>query len=135
MAEAKDYSFELEFKVRDSELDIQGIVNNAVYMNYLEHARHEYLLSRDVDFAALHNDGKDFIVIKAEMTYRQPLRSRDRFVIKLNTLREGFLRVVFEQDIFRLPDSKLILNARITGACIYKGKPIVPTEVFAALGL
>ncbi|NLI24182.1 MAG: acyl-CoA thioesterase, partial [Bacteroidales bacterium] len=32
------YYFELEMEVRDYECDIQGIVNNAVYMNYLEHA-------------------------------------------------------------------------------------------------
>jgi len=135
MAEIKEYGFELEFKVRDSELDIQGVVNNAVYMNYLEHARNEYLLSRNIDFAALHNEGKDLIVIKAEMTFKKPLRSRDRFIIKLNTVREGHLKVVFEQDIYRFPDNKFIMKARITGACICKGKPIVLTEVFAALGL
>jgi acyl-CoA thioester hydrolase len=38
--------FSLEMKVRDYECDMQGIVNNAVYQNYLEWARHEYLLSR-----------------------------------------------------------------------------------------
>jgi hypothetical protein len=32
-----EYIFELPFKVRDYECDIQGIVNNAVYQNYLEH--------------------------------------------------------------------------------------------------
>ena len=30
-------SFEIEMQVRDYECDIQGIVNNAVYQNYLEH--------------------------------------------------------------------------------------------------
>jgi acyl-CoA thioester hydrolase len=49
--------FRIEFQVRDYELDMQGIVNNGVYFNYLEHARHEYLLAKGVDFAALTRDG------------------------------------------------------------------------------
>ncbi|QGO66637.1 hypothetical protein Psal073_01594 [Piscirickettsia salmonis] len=29
-------------EVKDSELDAQAIVNNAVYFTYLEHTRHKY---------------------------------------------------------------------------------------------
>ena len=39
-----------EIAVRDYECDIQGIVNNSVYMNYCEHARHEYLKTVGIDF-------------------------------------------------------------------------------------
>ena len=44
-------------KVRDYECDLQGIVNNANYQHYLEHTRHEFLLSTGVSFAALHEQG------------------------------------------------------------------------------
>ena len=40
-----NYIYELPMKVRDYECDLQGIVNNANYQHYLEHTRHEFLLS------------------------------------------------------------------------------------------
>ena len=39
----ENVTFRTEMHVRDYELDIQSIVNNSVYQNYLEHARHEYI--------------------------------------------------------------------------------------------
>ena len=48
--------FAVEFKVRDYECDMQGIVNNGVYFNYLEHARHEFLLHKGIDFAGKSGD-------------------------------------------------------------------------------
>lgn len=48
------YIYELEMKVRDYECDLQGIVNNANYQHYLEHTRHEFLISVGISFAALH---------------------------------------------------------------------------------
>ena len=46
----KGHHFEIELQVRDYECDIQGIVNNAVYQNYLEHCRHKFLNSVGLDF-------------------------------------------------------------------------------------
>lgn len=36
------YIYELPIKVRDYEVDAEGIVNNANYLHYLEHTRHEF---------------------------------------------------------------------------------------------
>ena len=57
-----EYAFEITLKVRDYECDLQGIVNNANYQHYIEHTRHEYLLSRGVSFADLHARGIDAVV-------------------------------------------------------------------------
>ena len=39
---SNDYDFVLPLTVRDYELDVQGIVNNANYLHYLEHTRHAF---------------------------------------------------------------------------------------------
>jgi acyl-CoA thioester hydrolase len=130
-----EYLHSVEFTVRDYECDIQGVVNNANYQHYLEHARHTFLISRGISFAQLHEDGLELIVIKVEIEYKYPLRSCDRFVVKTNILREGNIRLVFLQDIYKLPVMKMVVRARITGAATKKGKPVYPKEVLSKLGL
>jgi acyl-CoA thioester hydrolase len=125
----QDNEFELELKVRDYEVDLQGIVNNAVYQHYLEHARHEFLISRNIDFAALHAQGKDLIVTRIEIDYKYPLKSRDKFKVTLRVNKEGPLKIIFEQTILRLPDSKVIIEARVTGICLQGGRPVRPKNI------
>jgi acyl-CoA thioester hydrolase len=129
-------TFSLEFSVRDYECDLQGVVNNANYQHYLEHTRHEYLVSKGISFADLHAAGTDLIVTKVEIDYKFPLRSRDRFLVKLNLRREGYVRLVFDQEIVRIPDGKLIVKARVTGAAVNTdGRPIKPDEIVRQVGL
>jgi len=131
----QENEFELEMKVRDYEVDLQGIVNNAIYQHYLEHARHEFLLSRNIDFAALHAQGKDLIVARIEIDYKYPLKSRDTFKVTLQVKKDGPLKVIFEQMILRLPDSKVIIKARVTGLCLKDGRPVRPETILPISGL
>jgi acyl-CoA thioester hydrolase len=128
-----EYQYSLEFAVRDYECDLQGIVNNANYQHYLEHTRHEFLVSKGVSFADLHEQGLDLIVTRVVIDYKFPLRSRDRFVVKLNVRREGNVRLIFEQEIFRLPDEKLIVKAVVTGISSKNGRPVSPESVIRML--
>lgn len=125
--------FELKMQVRDYECDIQGIVNNAVYQNYLEHCRHQFLQEVGLSFAQLHNDGIDAVVIRIEMDYKQPLRPDDRFTVKLTMQKEGNIRFVFNQDIIRDEDSKLVIKAKVFAVLTRNGRPIAPTVVEEAL--
>lgn len=127
--------YKLDFKVRDYECDIQGVVNNANYQHYLEHARHEFLISRGISFSKLHEEGIDLIVTKVEIDYKYPLRSSDNFAVTVEIQREGNVRLVFIQSILRIPDNKLIANGRVTGVATKKGKPIAPGNLILQLGL
>jgi len=127
--------YTVDFKVRDYELDLQGIVNNSNYQRYLEHARHEYLFSRKIDFAKLHEEGIDLIVTRIEMDYKLPLKSRDEFYVTVKPLRDGNLRIVFEQKIYRKTDNKPVVSAKVTGICLKNGKPVRPESVIDMMKL
>src|SRR5512143_3503993 len=85
--------FSLEMAVRDYECDLQGVVNNAVYQNYLEHARHEYLKSIGIDFAALTAQRINLVVTRVEIDYKFSLTSGDRFVVEVRPVRISPVRV------------------------------------------
>lgn len=125
-----DYRFTLDFQVRDYECDMQGIVNNAVYLNYLEHTRHEFLRSLGIDFAHFTRQKIYLVVVRAELDYKHSLQSGDRFWVGVNLKRESRLRFTFWQDIYRYPDHKVILKAKIIGTAVNeKGRPVLPVEL------
>ena len=130
-----EYIFEEHFKVRDYELDLQGIVNNAVYQNYLEHTRHEFLNVKGLNFQELHEQGYDAVVIRSEIDYKKPLHSGDEFVVKTAMEREGRLKMVFHQQIVRKSDQQIMVNAKIFTACLFNGRPIEPLFIFEKLGI
>ena len=125
-----DYVFKQDFKVRDYECDIQGVVNNGVYQNYLEHTRHEFLLKSGINFAELAKKNIHLVVVRAELDYRLPLKSGDEFWVGLNISQPSKVRFEFHQDIYRNVDNKLILNAKIMGTSHNeRGRPFVPEEL------
>lgn len=128
--------FALEMAVRDYECDLQGVVNNAVYQNYLEHARHEYLKSIGMDFAALTAQGINLVVTRIEIDYKLSLTSGDHFVVEVSPERISPVRIGFRQDIYRLPDRKAVVRALVTGTALNaKGRPQLPKELDAILSL
>ena len=125
-----NYQFKLSFEVRDYECDFQGIVNNAVYQNYLEHARHVFLKQQGIDFIDLSENGINLVVVRIEIDYLYPLRSSDQFYVGLNFERVSRLRFGFLQDIFRVPDNKPILKAKVIGTSLNEaGRPYLPGEL------
>jgi len=128
------YDFQLEMQVRDYECDIQGIVNNSVYQNYLEHCRHKFLNTLGLDFEELHQQGIDAVVYRAELDYKYPLRPGDSFYVRLKLAKQGRLRIIFLQDIVRKPDEKLVVKAKITTVLTENGKPVASDILWNNLG-
>lgn len=121
------HAFSLAGEVRDYECDLQGIVNNAVYQNYLEHARHVFLKQSGIVFSDLAKSGTHLVIVRAELDYKAPLRSGDAFEIGLSIRKLSPVRIEFTQDIFLLPSRKLLLASRFECAAMdASGRPIFP---------
>lgn len=117
----KDYIFKLRMAVRDYECDIEGIVNNANYLHYMEHTRHQFLLTKGVSFIELHRRGIDTVVARINVQYKTPLTSDTEFDSCLNVRKEG-VKYVFYQDIYRVKDEKLCVRATVEAVAVVNGR-------------
>jgi acyl-CoA thioester hydrolase len=121
--------FSIEMCVRDYELDIQGIVNNSVYQNYLEHARHQFLHEKGINFSKLTQKGIILVVKSIKMDFKVSLKSNDKFKVEVETYKEGHLKLVFKQKIIRVSDNKIILTADVIGVSLINNKLVKPDSI------
>lgn len=115
------YAFELVMRVRDYEVDSQGIVNNAVYLHYLEHTRHEFCRAAGTSFRDMQRQGIDPVLRSVNIEYLHPLGLGQDMVSRLALHREG-ARFVFVQDIYTLPDELPVVRAEVTVVCLEHGR-------------
>lgn len=119
--EIPPYDFELPIDVRDYEVDSQGIVNNAVYLHYLEHTRHEFCKEAGFSFAKMHAQGVDPVLRKVEIEYLNSLGLGEQMLSKLRIRRQG-ARFIFDQDIYRIPDMLPVVKSIVTIVCLEDGR-------------
>ena len=120
MGNNNNYIFELPIKVRDYEVDAEGIVNNANYLHYLEHTRHEFCQFAGFTFREMHLQGIDPVLRKVEIEYLTPLGLGEEMISKLNIYRKG-VRFIFQQDIYK-PDGTPVVKSIVTVACLENGR-------------
>ncbi|MCM1309494.1 MAG: acyl-CoA thioesterase [Bacteroides sp.] len=107
-------------KVRDYEIDSEGIVNNACYLNYLEHTRHEFCEMAGLSFRAMRQNGMSPVVRHVDITYKTSLGLGAEFVSRLNLRRKG-PRFIFHQWI-ETPQGTPVVDAEVTIVNIINGK-------------
>ncbi len=69
--EIKNFNHKTTVQVRFHEVDMLGVCNNAVYINYFEHARLEYVKAAGlIPAGGIFSDGKLFFMVRNEINYR-----------------------------------------------------------------
>lgn len=121
-----------ELTTRTYECDSYGHINNAIYLNYLEYARIQFLNDLPISYDELRRKGIGFVVTRICIDYRLQVGNGERLRIDTWTLRKQNVRVVFRQNIYRGGD--LVAEAEVTWACINEqGKPVrIPAELEVA---
>ena len=122
-------TYKLEFEVRDNELDMQGIVNNANYYIYLAHARHKFLKEIGISFAQMSEDKQYLLLASSNIEFKKSLRAEEKFYVTCKLVPEGNLRFAFEQEIRKIVDDTLIVKSFNVGACIdgnNRNRPYIP---------
>ena len=115
-----NYIYSLPIKVRDYEVDAEGIVNNANYLHYLEHTRHEFCEQAGLSFREMHARGLDPVVTHIDIRYLKSLGLGDSMVSRLAISRRGPL-FIFRQDIFT-PEGEAVVRATVDIASVENGR-------------
>jgi len=71
-----------EITVQTYQLDFYGVVNNAVYLNYLETARLDLMRQLNIDFFKMVADGVVPVVARAVIDYKAPIRGGEVVVVR-----------------------------------------------------
>lgn len=111
--------FSIDMEVRDNELDSQGIVNNANYMIYLSHARHKHVHNLGINFDQYAKENQKLIVLSCTMKFKNSLKANDQFSVSSKIGASEYpYQWVYNQEIKRLSDNKIILKAIFTSTCV-----------------
>ncbi len=122
-------TYKIEFEVRDNEVDIQGVVNNANYFVYMAHTRHKYLKEIGISFSAMSEEKQFLFLISSNIEFKKPLKAEDKFYVTCKMVPEGRIRFAFDQEIRSLDDDALIAKAYNIGVCVdgnNRNRPYVP---------
>ena len=125
-------TYKIEFEVRDSELDSQGVVNNSNYYIYFEHTRHKFLKDIvKVNFNEMTKQNFLMFLVKSEIEFKKSLLPDQKFYVTCKAYYSSRLKICFEQEIRLLEDNILIAKSINIGVCIdgNSRKPLIP-EIF-----
>jgi acyl-CoA thioester hydrolase len=113
-----------DIKVRSYECDTYGHVNNAVYLNYLEAARHELLASLGMDYAAMRAAGFGLVVARVDIRYRRPVVEGDSLAIYSRPIKRMRIGGVMEQRIVK--NDEVVAEAEVTWVSIDRAGRAAP---------
>ena len=121
--------------VRSYECDSYGHVNNAVYLNYLEYGRMEYLHSINFDYKGIVDAGYYLYVTHIDIYYKASAFLDDVLEVSTESVKLGKVSGEFKQVISK-KDGTVCAEATVSWACVTtEGRPSKIPENFVVPGL
>ncbi|MBE7491601.1 MAG: acyl-CoA thioesterase [Planctomycetes bacterium] len=126
------YVSSYQIEVRSYELDVYDHVNNAVYINWLEHGRSRLLQDKGFNYTNIASVwGVRFMTVRTEIDYKLALKLGDRAEITTQVEKVGTTSVTIGHRIARLPGGETAAQAKVVIVYVDAGtgRPVpVPAE-------
>ena len=118
-------------RVRSYEVDIEGHVNNAVYVHYLEHSRTRAMEDFGIPFQTWLDRGLYIVVTRIDMRFHAPAFMGDELEVRLTPIDVRRVKGTFLQEIVNLTRDNKTATATVHGAIVDRqGKPVKIPEEF-----
>jgi len=108
----------MDIRIYYEDTDAAGVVYHANYLKFLERARTEYFREKGWLVAQLASDGFVFPVVRMEINFVSAARHDDLLSIITIPERVGGSSFNMQQSIIRKRDSRRLVDALVTLACI-----------------
>lgn len=107
----------LELIVRSTEIDVNGHVNNAKYLEYLEWGREDWYESVGLDYAAFLEMGIQTVTVNVNINYRRECVQGERLTVRTVPLRAGRTSYALRQELID-GNSAVRADAEVTSVCM-----------------
>ena len=111
----------MEVRVYYQDTDAGGVVYHANYLCYLERARTEFLRDRGQSVREMHARGIIFPIVGIKLKFRSSAQLDDLLEVETQIVEVKNVSFVADQQVRRKVDGKLLVEARVTLACVDAG--------------
>ncbi len=105
-------------RVRYGETDQMGVVHHANFLLYMEEGRTRLMRSLGLSYSELEQRGWGLVVRGAELRFRDSARYDEELEVITRVTRLGKASVVFEYEVRRAADARLLVEGSTDLACV-----------------
>lgn len=107
----------IEILVRSTEIDVNGHVNNAKYLEYLEWGREEWYEKAKLDYNTFLTMGVQTVTVNINVNYRKECVQNDRLTIITKPEKVGRTSFILKQEIIN-QWGELVCDALVTSVAM-----------------
>lgn len=122
--------FQVTLTTRSYEMDSLGHVNNAVYLNYLEHCRMQWLYSHGITAVDFQRMKTYPVVVNININYKRELTDGQQIIVTVQEKERSERKVVFYQTIVDQA-GVLYADAQVTVVWLNHQRQVIPLPVEA----